>query len=395
MILVESIVLAYFVYVAGYAIFFSLAGHFYVAPRIRPNFRYFRFCVLIPAYKEDAVILETVNKTIEQAYPADKMHVVVIADSLQPDTIVQLNQLPLQVVTANFSQSTKVKSLRLALETLPEYFDYAVILDADNIPEDDFIFKVNDLLHTKSLQVVQCQRQAKNNENNLAFLDGLSEAINNHIYRQGATAVKLSASISGSGIVVDFNLLKTTLPSMDSVGGFDRELELRFLKNDIKVFYYKDATVLDEKVSGAQTFQNQRRRWISSQYVYLKKYFWDGLHALAKGNITFFNSAILRNIQLPRLINLGLLFCLTIVLFPVRENLFFSYMWWPTLLGSNLFAILIAIPFRHYSWDLLKSIITVPGIFFRMLLLLFRLRGANKTFIHTPHTIKHAVHEPR
>ena len=64
---------------------------------------------------------------------------------------------------------------------------------------------------------------------------------------------------------------------MDSVGGFDRELELLLLREGIKVYYYEEAIVLDEKVSKSSTFQNQRKRWIYSQYFYLRKviYFCD------------------------------------------------------------------------------------------------------------------------
>jgi hypothetical protein len=46
-----------------------------------------------------------------------------------------------------------------------------------------------------------------------------------------------------------------------------------------------------------------------------------------------------------------------------------------------------AVPAKFYSLKVLKSIILIPGIFFKMFLLLFKLKGANKTFIHTPHGI--------
>lgn len=172
---------------------------------------------------------------------------------------------------------------------------------------------------------------------------------------------------------------------MESIGGFDRELELSLLKRGEKVYYYKDAVVWDEKVSSMQVFQNQRKRWISSQYFYLKQYFWEGVVSLFSGNITFFNSAILRNIQLPRLINLGLLIALTFVLFPIREELSFSYAWWPSLLLAVIASILIAIPKEQYSLSTIKSALALPKIFLYMVLLLFKLKGANKTFIHTPH----------
>jgi cellulose synthase/poly-beta-1,6-N-acetylglucosamine synthase-like glycosyltransferase len=195
----------------------------------------------------------------------------------------------------------------------------------------------------------------------------------------------LSASINGSGVSFEFSTFKRLLSGMNSIGGFDRELELLLLENDIKVIYYKDAKVMDEKVEKTAVFENQRKRWISSQYHYLAKYFNSGLSALLRGNFTYFNSSVLRNIQLPRLINLGLLGLLPIALFFLREFLFFGYVIWPCLLLVMVIAMFMAIPGEYYSKELIKAIFKLPGLFIRMFLLLFKLKGANKKFIHTPH----------
>jgi hypothetical protein len=93
----------------------------------------------------------------------------------------------------------------------------------------------------------------------------------------------------------------------------------------------------------------------------------------------------LRNIQLPRLINLGLLGLLPIVLFLIRNYLFFGYTVWPSLLALMILSMFFATPKEYYSRELVKAIFKLPGLFFRMFLLLFKLKGANKKFIHTPH----------
>jgi hypothetical protein len=46
-----------------------------------------------------------------------------------------------------------------------------------------------------------------------------------------------------------------------------------------------------------------------------------------------------------------------------------------------------AIPLRYYNWQMLKSFMLLPKVFVKMFNLLFRLRGANKSFIHTPHGV--------
>lgn len=384
--IVELLVLIYFIYVVGYTAIFSIAGQFYREPQENKGNVLRRFCVFIPCYKGDDVIVDVAKKALEQSYSTIYYTVVVIADSLQPETLTMLRTLPIQVIEVHFENSTKVKSLREALNQLPDTFNYAVILDTDNIMASDFIARMNSVL-SSSTRAVQGQRKPKNQNNSLAILDGVSEAINNHIYRQGTVSLGLSSSISGSGVVFDYPLFKEKINSMNSVGGFDRELELLLLIDRVKVQYHKNAIVLDEKVSHTKTFTNQRKRWISSQYFYLRKYFFDGMKALFTGNFTFFNSAVLRNIQLPRLINIGLLSLLTAGLYFVKDYLTFGYEIWILLFLINTLAILIAIPKEFYNQKLASAILRLPVIFLNMFLLLFKLKGANKKFIHTPHEV--------
>ncbi|HYG18961.1 MAG TPA: glycosyltransferase family 2 protein [Ohtaekwangia sp.] len=380
--IIESLLLLYFGYVVAYTFVFSVAGLFYRSPS-KSSVKYSRFAVFIPSYKEDSVILSVAEKALLQAYPKDRYTVIVIADSLQPATLEKLRKLPIEVVEVKFETSTKVKSLVEALRPR-DNFDYAVILDADNVMLPDFLERTN-AIHQMGYEAIQGQRLPKNKDNELSYLDGLSEAINNHVYRQGTVALGLSSSISGSAISVNFPIFKSILMGMTSVGGFDREMELLLLKRGIKVFYLKTAGVFDEKVQKDQVFDNQRRRWISSQYHYLIKYFKPGMIALLKGDFTFFNSAVLRNIQLPRLVNIGLLGVLTVALFFLRQYLAFGYEIWLMFSGLMVIAIAVSIPREYYTLDLLKALFKIPGIFLRMFLLLFKLKGANKKFIHTPH----------
>ncbi len=383
-IITEALLIFYFTYVASYTFIFSLAGLFYKERNFQKAKKNFRFAVFIPAYKEDGVILEVAKRALDQHYPTSFFDVVVVADSLRPETVQSLQNLPIKLIEVSFESSTKVKSLNYALKNLGDQYDCAVILDADNVMYPNFLEKMNEA-HQSGLSVIQGQRVPKNTDNSLSLLDGLSEAINNHVYRQGTVALGLSASINGSGVSFDFERLKKLLSEMESVGGFDRELELMLLAEGTKVYYFKSAKVLDEKVHKTEVFENQRKRWISSQYHYLAKYFREGLIALTKGNFTYFNSAVLRNVQLPRLINLGLLGSLTVILFFIQNYLHFSYLYWPCLLLVMIFSMAISIPVEYYNRNLLRAIGKIPGLFIRMFLLLFKLKGANKKFIHTPH----------
>lgn len=385
MIFVELVLLIYFSYVSLYSFILSFAGLFYTNKPLPISDFKRKIAVLIPAYKEDQVIVGVAESASKQIYPSDKFDVVIIADSLKTTTLDKLRALPIKLVEVSFEKSTKVKALNRAMQTIGNSYDCALILDADNVMEDNFLEKMNSYF-AAGHRAVQGQRSAKNKNTQMAILDGLSERINNFVYRQGSVVVGLSSSLIGSGMIFEYSTLRDILLPLDSIGGFDRELELNLIKRGIKIHYAKDSITYDEKVASTEVFEKQRTRWLSSQFLYLRKYFADGWLALLKGHVDYFNSAILKNIQLPRLLNLGLLTFITVLGFIFGQYLYLSPYVWLILLALSIFAMLFAIPRKLYNWDLVKSIVLVPGIFIKMFLLLFKLKGANKTFIHTPHT---------
>lgn len=382
--IIELILLSYFGYVSLYSFMLSLAGLFYKNIKAPEANTLRKVAVLIPAFKEDQVIPDVAAQALEQNYPSDFFDVVVIADSLKASTLEKLRTLPIKVVEVSFEKSTKVKALNRAMQVIGDDYDCALILDADNIMERDFIRKMNNLFDL-GYSAIQGRRDPKNENTPIALLDGLSETINNFIYRQGHVSLGLSASLNGSGMIFDYTIYKEIMSGMDSVGGFDRELELKLLNRDIKVYFAKNIIVYDEKVTSQEVFERQRKRWISSHFFYLRKYFFEGWTNLFKGNMAFFNSAVLRNIQLPRLLNLGLLTIITFLSIIFSAYLTFNPLLWIVLLILNILAMVFAVPRRFYNIKLLKSIRLIPQLFFKMFLLLFKLKEANKTFIHTPH----------
>jgi cellulose synthase/poly-beta-1,6-N-acetylglucosamine synthase-like glycosyltransferase len=384
MYLAELVLLAYFSYVSFYSFILALGGLFYKGKSFAEARHKRKMAVLIPAYKEDGVIVDVAEQAIKQYYPPASYDVVIIADSLRPDTLHRLHKLPIKVVEVSFEKSTKVKALNRAMEVIGDDYDCAVVLDADNVMERDFLKKINNLFDAGYL-AVQGKRDPKNENNSMALLDGLSETINNFIYRQGTVSLGLSASLNGSGMAFDYGIYKSIMAGMNSIGGFDRELELILLEKGIKVYFAKQAVVYDEKVSNTEVFEKQRKRWISSQFFYLKKYFVRGCQALLRGNFSYFNSAVLRNIQLPRVLNLGLLTFFTLLSIALATYTQIHPYYWIALWCISVLSMLMAIPGRFYSIKLLKSVLLVPAIFMKMFMLLFKLKGANKTFIHTPH----------
>lgn len=388
--ILEYTLLIYFGFAAIYIFIFGLAGCLPRKEKVKSKPKKRKFAVLIPGYKEDAVIVDVAKEALKQNYPADRFNVVIIADSFKPATLERLKKLPIKLIEVSFEVSTKSKALNKAMEILGNDYDVALVLDADNIMETDFISKMN-LAFENGYTVVQGHRIAKNTNTSFAVLDAISEEVNNHIFRKGHRNLGFSSALIGSGMAFDYKFFKDTMANVKAVGGFDKELELKLLRDKKKIEYLHNACVLDEKVQKSEVFAKQRKRWLSAQFVYFGRYFFPGVyHLLFKGNIDFFDK-VYQMISPPRVLLLGIVSLLFVfyaavgILFPEMGFLASSYLEWTAVFSLVVVAFLLSIPGKFYSIQTLKAIVTLPKAFFLMFASLFRLKGANKKFIHTEH----------
>jgi cellulose synthase/poly-beta-1,6-N-acetylglucosamine synthase-like glycosyltransferase len=375
-----------FIYLGLYSLYlfvFSVVGRLIIVKAPPIAAAYSKFVIYICAYKEDEIILNSAAQALTINYPKDKFHICVIADSMQPSTIEKLKAMPLQVVEVVFESSTKSKALHKAIENTHQDFDAAVVFDIDNVAASDYLHHINNYLHAGE-RVIQGHRVAKNTETPIAILDAISEEINNHIFRKAQQVFNLSAAIIGSGMALEYKLFKDTMSQIDAVGGFDKEMGLVLTRQKIHVAYSDAALIYDEKVSNPEVFKKQRRRWLSAQFNLLKTYGSTGFTELVKhGNFDYFNE-IYQTAILPRVLMLGLMpFMLLLSL--LTPGIGPSWQMWLTATALCYMGILIAVPAQFFNSKLLGAVLKIPLIFFSMLALLFKLKGANKKFIHTPH----------
>ena len=102
-----------------------------------------RIAVLVPAYKEDAVILDTARRLLGISYARDFWDLVIIGDHLQPETAQALRSMPLTFIELALTDSTKAKALNEALRQLKKPYDMAMVLDADNVVEPEVLADFN------------------------------------------------------------------------------------------------------------------------------------------------------------------------------------------------------------------------------------------------------------
>jgi len=390
--IIEGLFYLYFVLATLYIFIYGVAGLFYRQKQLKLVKRKRKFAVLIPGYKEDEVIVHVAEEALKQDYPKENYEVIIIADSFKKKTLDELNKLPITVVEVVFEVSKKSKALNKCMEVIGDDYDVALILDADNVMNSDVLNKMNAAFE-RGFVAVQGHRTAKNLNTSVAILDAISEEINNHIFRKGHRVLGMSSALIGSGMALDYHLFKTTMATVDSVGE-DKEVELKIIKDGIKIEYINDALIYDEKTSKSDVFINQRRRWIAAQLSYFREYFIDGLKQLLfKGQVDYFDK-VLQMVQPPRILLTGILFIITALLWFIQtinfttlsSLFFFNYKYWLLLFVVTAFTLVISIPRKFYNVQTLRALLYIPVGFVLMMLSLMKIKGASKKFIHTTHS---------
>jgi cellulose synthase/poly-beta-1,6-N-acetylglucosamine synthase-like glycosyltransferase len=247
--------------------------------------------------------------------------------------------------------------------------------------ERNFLSKINARLQEDQM-VIQGHRTAKNLDTPFSILDGISEEINNHIFRKGHVALGVTSALSGSGQAMRIQEFKTAMSGIHS-SVEDKELEYYLLRNNYKVLYENDALVFDEKVQNSKVFTSQRKRWISSQFYEMNKVLGEGVKDLLfKGKFDFFDKGLQR-IIMPRVLLLGFsFFCALLYFIPfIHLGKYFL-----TLFIINSLAYIIAIPSSYFNLDTLKAALRLPLAFFLMFFAMVKSKGNSKKFVQTEHS---------
>jgi len=348
-----------------------------------------KIAILIPTYKEDAIILDSAKNALRQDYPSDKFDVFVIADQLKDETLSQLKILPINLITVSFEKSTKAKSLKFALQAIPED-DYSVImiLDSDNIMTQGCLEKINHAFDA-GYKIVQLHRTAKNRNTPIAILDAISEEINNHIFRKGHRALGLSSALIGSGMAFTYEDFKSVMTNTDIEDnpGEDREIYLELLKKGITCEYIDGGLIFDEKVSSRKILEKQRTRWISAQLQYARRFWLREFFRTFSYNIHYFDYAV-QTILLPRVILLLSISSITILSiflgiateFTIYPNTF----WWTILAIGCTVSFIISIYKKISLKELWKAISGLPGAIYAIGVAFSNSNANQKDFIHTP-----------
>ncbi|MBQ8656749.1 MAG: glycosyltransferase [Prevotella sp.] len=348
-----------------YMTVFTVASLFNRHPNVPKAKQQNRFIVLINAYKGDQYVHDTIKSVLGQSYPQRLFDITVISDQQDEMTNFRLAQYPITLLTPNFEHSSKEHSLQFAINNLPQFkiYDIVVVLDAGNVVEQDFLQQMNDAYEVAGTKAIQAHCLSKNRDTPVALLDSTFEEINNSIFRRGHITLGLPSALSPYGNAFNFNWFKDNISKVNSTD-FDKGIVGLLMRQSAFIDYFDDILVFSEKSRDTKHFNKKHGRWIGLQ-----------LHSLVT-NIHYLPAAILNRrydwidmflqwIIVPRSIMMGIIVLMCIVMPIIYFSL--ALKWWG-IFAFFLFLCALATPnyLVDKKWD--KSFLTLPFIMLASLL---------------------------
>lgn len=363
---IDLILFALSIFTVAYLLIYAIAAMFTRSDKYAEAKIKHRFAIIYPAYKDDEYILSSINSFMQQDYPIDCYDIIVVSDHLQPETNEKLSKLPIILIKANFEHSSKMKSVKAAVEQLDvKAYDIALIMNADNIAENNLLNELNNTYASGS-NAIQTHRIRHERPNEIAVLNALADEINNSIFRAGHAIWGLSSSLNGSGMAFDFQWFKENI---DNIGddADEKVIESLLLKDHIYIEYLDHACIYATRQEGKKKFYAQRGSWIKAQYSSLFSNIGSLPKAIFSGNFDYADR-ILQWITLPRTI------LLVVILFCGCVSIYFdwtaSLKWWG-LLFILLLTMAFATPNYLVDEKFNKAMKAIPFIGIGMIFTLF------------------------
>ena len=329
-----------------------------------------RFIVLIPSYKGGKNLEMTVKSILGQSYTQRQFDVTVIADHEDEMTMFHLAQQPITLLTPNFERQSRIKSLQLAINNLPQFkiYDAVVILEAGDVVETEFLEQVNDAYEAAGTKAIQTHKLSLNRDSTPARLSAIFEEINNSIFRRGHISVGVSAALAISGMAFEFNWFKDYIQTAKA-NWSDKELEALLTRQHIYVDYFDKIEVYNEKARQAEDFNRQHLSWIWTQFRTIIRNIHYLPSAIAKRHYDLIDK-LLQWLLIPRIIMMAVIIMMGVLVPFIYLSA--ALKWWALFAFVLLF---FAIATPNYlvdeKWD--STFFKMPFVFISPILNKFKL----------------------
>ncbi|MCU0337346.1 MAG: glycosyltransferase family 2 protein [Sediminibacterium sp.] len=341
---------------------------------------------IITAYGNAEIAVEQVNSLIAQLYPKQLFQIYVVADNC--NNRPKFNETTeVTLIYPENALHSKIKSIKLAIEHFVRNHTHILVLDADNLLHKEVLMRLNNYL-VQGFKAVQGQRTAKNLDTHIAALDSLSEYYYNVSQRWAPFTIGSSATIAGSGMVIDAPFFKRYVSTLLGENGNqiilaeDKLLQMMLVEENKRIAYCKEALIFDEKVREGAQVQRQRTRWLRSWFDHWGQAIGIAIRGLTKGNWNQLYFGLMLSVPPMVMLVAGLLLSLIAGILINSMVLFLSIIGLGFFFTGFVTALLIA-PAPKIIW---QSIPFIPVFVIRQILAILKIKASNKDFMATTHS---------
>ena len=251
-----------------------------------------KFGIIIPARNESAVIEDTIRTILtNQTYPKELYDIFVVADNCTDNTAELARRAGAKAVFEHFDDDPKHKRASYALEygfqhILAEYDEYDAFIkfDADNIPNPEYIEKMNDAFDS-GVEIARPYSNSKNLVANTSTkISGLYYIRNSRFTCQVRSALHLNQMLTGAGLMVSADIIRE-IDGWDCMSiSDDTQFAMKRILEGRKTAYVSEAVCYeDQPLTLGEAFNRNKR---IGKGIF-KIFFADALVALAQFFLPF------------------------------------------------------------------------------------------------------------
>lgn len=271
--MIYTIIASFILFYAFYMLLTVGIGLFYKSPKLEVSNPKHSVLVFYPIYKpSDKVIANLKKQKIE--FESLNAKVFVLSQEASRSREDELNKIADYFRSEKFSHldgNSYHHALQYAvseIKNIEKKFDSILLMDPDNYMSISSLKRLIEF-RISGVDVAISRRKSYSKDTSTSLFDGMSERLNDYMFRRSKSMLGFHPELSGSGMLMDTNLFTQAVIKLDRKSpGMDKQLLIRMMleKSDLKISYDEDAIVLDEKTEDSEAFNRQRMRWFGNQY---------------------------------------------------------------------------------------------------------------------------------
>jgi cellulose synthase/poly-beta-1,6-N-acetylglucosamine synthase-like glycosyltransferase len=223
--------------------------------------------VVVPAHNEEAVIGRLLERVVKFTYPKNKLQVVAVDDGSVDQTgeIIDdfASKYPFVKAIHRRSATGKAAALNEALNHVTGEIGY--FLDADYIPEYNFVEKSNEPFRVPEVGLVQTYVRVYNDNKLVSKVVSLERLGGFRVNQLARDILMLVPQFGGTAGGARCSLLRSVGGVNESVLAEDTDLTFRILFSGFKVRYLLGVGSFEEAVDDWIDYWRQRSRWSRGQ----------------------------------------------------------------------------------------------------------------------------------